>query len=41
MLVKDVKEYMMEDGWGFGHNNEFDFESDGQRYNSMVLSGKI
>ena len=40
-LVKDVKECAMEDGWGLGHNSEFDLEYAGRRYNSMVLGGKI
>ena len=40
-LVKDVEEGAMEDGWGLAHDSEFDLESTGRRYNSMVLGGKM
>ena len=31
----------MKDGWGLGHNSDFDLESADRCYNSMVLLGKI
>ncbi len=40
-LVKGVEEEALMSGFGATHNREFEVESAGRRYESMVLSGKI
>ena len=40
-LVKGVEEEALVCGFGASHNHEFEVESAGRRYNSMVMSGRI
>ena len=40
-LVEDIEDAAQEDGWGTPPDREFELESAGRKYDSMVKNGRI